>query len=40
MKIRNILQKEQVQILRVQGPLVNPDKILWPKIDSGLIFPE
>jgi hypothetical protein len=26
--------------IKNKGPLVNPDKILWPKIDSGLIFPE
>ena len=24
----------------IQRPLVNPDKIMWPKIESGLIFPD
>jgi hypothetical protein len=24
----------------MQRPLVNPDKIMWPKIESGLIFPD
>lgn len=26
--------------LYIQGILVNPDKIIQPKIDTGLIFPE
>ena len=33
---RKLLSKKK----SLQGPLVNPDKILWLKIDSGLIFPE
>jgi hypothetical protein len=24
----------------LQRPLVNPDKIMWPKTESGLIFPD
>jgi hypothetical protein len=27
-------------IFKLQRPLVNPDKIMWSKTESGLIFPD
>jgi hypothetical protein len=30
-----LLSELYLYINNIQGPLVNPDKILWPKIDSG-----
>jgi hypothetical protein len=34
--LNSIYLRLKIRINKIQRPLVNPDKTMWPKIESGL----